>query len=70
MAKSGNMTWGDVANILHEFNVSDEEGLKHKLFRESNFVPCTNCLREYPLDKLVFLCGEPYCKRCSKAWNR
>jgi len=61
------MNWNNVVELFREYNVFDEQELNEKLVRESQHIPCVYCCREFPVDKLVFLDGDPYCPRCRNA---
>ena len=58
------MNWNDVVGMFREYKVFDEEELKQALDKESHFIPCIDCCREFPIEEIHFLDGDPYCPKC------
>lgn len=52
--------------LLEDFNADTEEELFDKLVKDSQTVPCLLCKKEFPIELLNFIDGDPYCKKCSK----
>jgi len=50
--------------LFSDFHVSSEEELTKKLLLESNTIPCIICRKEFPVDCLTFIDGNPFCSNC------
>jgi hypothetical protein len=55
--------------LFREFCVHDEQELYNKLVAESNNLPCLECGLEFPIEKIYFLDGDPYCYNCIKKYK-
>ena len=69
MGKSKNMNWNNVVELFREYKVYDEQELNEKLAKESRYVPCVDCCRDVPVEKVVFIDGDPYCPRCVTSYR-
>jgi hypothetical protein len=58
------MNKNTVNKLLKDFGVETEEQLQKKLAEEAKVVPCIHCGKEFPIDELYFIDGDPYCRRC------
>jgi hypothetical protein len=54
------------AMLYAEFGVSSEDELFSVMVKESLTIPCINCHREFTIDKLSFLTGDPLCFYCRR----
>jgi hypothetical protein len=54
----------DVNKLLLYFEVKDEQELYEKIMKESDTIPCICCRREFTIDELDFIDGDPYCLEC------
>ena len=48
--------------MMAEFGVKNEEQLFQKLVIESLTLPCIECGKEFALEDVVFIDGNPYCR--------
>jgi hypothetical protein len=56
----------DWAKMKKDYNVNTEQELADKLGNDCYTVPCVACHKEYCIDQLKFIGGDPYCYRCSR----
>jgi hypothetical protein len=52
-------------DLFKEFGVRNETELSDLLVKESYTLPCQGgCNREIPIENIVFVNGEPWCRNC------
>ena len=49
-----------------EYEVNTEQELADKLGNDCYTIPCIVCHKEYCIEQLNFIGGDPYCFRCSQ----
>jgi hypothetical protein len=52
-----------VNNVLRSFHVKSEDELQRKLALESFTLPCEICHKEFPIENISFVDGNPRCSR-------
>lgn len=52
--------------LFGEFSVTTEEQLQEKLIKDSLSLPCQFCKKEFSIEKIVFMYGDPCCSPCKK----
>jgi hypothetical protein len=54
----------DVKKLFDYFRVSNEQELYEKIITDSLTIPCLICKREFLVDELEFIDGDPFCHEC------
>jgi hypothetical protein len=64
MSEEFEMVEKDVDNLLKYFKVNNEQELYEKIMVDSLTIPCFICKREFLVDELEFIDGDPFCHNC------
>jgi hypothetical protein len=51
-------------SVLRDFNVKTESQLLMKLDKESQTIPCVSCGKEFSINHMRFVDGDPFCENC------
>ena len=48
--------------LLKFFEVKTDDELEKKLAEEAKTLPCSICKKEFPIEQMRYIDGDPYCK--------